>query len=110
MFSVNFMLCHVVFSFPSVLLCYWLGGRKGIRSVKSDWWGSGVLICLVQGADLHMAQLMPLPIIVFCSSKSRLVLPFWYWFTLVVPGKAPLNGCCCCYVVFFFVNDEVIGK
>jgi len=27
-----------------------------------------------QGADLHMAQLIPLPFIVSCSGKSRLVL------------------------------------
>jgi len=39
---------------------------------------SGVMLawlCLSQGADLHMAQLMPLPLTVSCSSKSRLVLP-----------------------------------
>jgi len=36
-------------------------------------------------ADMHMAQLMPQPLTVSCSSKSRLVLPFWYWLTRVVP-------------------------
>jgi len=51
-----------------------LGGRKGIRPVKNEWWGAGVVICLEQGADLHMAQLMPLPLTVWClaSLKSRL--------------------------------------
>ena len=34
-------------------------------------------------ADLHMAQLMQLPFTISCSSKSRLVLPFWYWLTQV---------------------------
>jgi len=34
-------------------------------------------MCLGQGANLHMAQLMPLPLTISCSSKSRLVLPFW---------------------------------
>ena len=24
--------------FPSVLWCCWLGGRKGIRPVKTEWW------------------------------------------------------------------------
>jgi len=38
-----------------------------------------------RGADLHMAQLMPLP--------PRLVFPFWYRLTRVVPDKGPLNGC-----------------
>jgi len=80
---------------PSVLLHCWLGGRKGIRPVKNEWWGAGVVICLEQGADLHMAQLMPLPLTVSCSVKSRLSLPFWYRLTRVVPEKGPLNGCVC---------------
>ena len=29
------------------------------------------------------------------SVKSRLVLPFWYRHTRVVPDKGPLNGCVC---------------
>ena len=46
---------------PSVLWCCWLGGRKGIRPVKNEWWGTGVVICLERGTnDLHMVQLMPL--------------------------------------------------
>jgi len=48
---------------------------KGSRPVKTVWWDAGMVMCLGQGADLHMAQLMPLPLTVFCSSKSRLVLP-----------------------------------
>ena len=28
---------------------------------KTEWWGAGMVICLERGADLHMAQLMPLP-------------------------------------------------
>jgi len=44
-----------------------------------------VVICLGRGADLHMAQLMLLPLTVSCSSKSRLFLLFWYCLTRVVP-------------------------
>jgi len=29
------------------------------------------------------------------SVKSRLVLPFWYRLTWVLPEKGPLNGCVC---------------
>jgi len=36
-----------------------------------------VVICLERGADLHMAQLMPLSLTVLSSVKSRSVLPFW---------------------------------
>ena len=31
-----------------------------IQPVKAKWCGAGVVICLKRGADLHMAQLMPL--------------------------------------------------
>jgi len=52
-----------------------------------------MVICLERGADLHMAQLIPLPLTSLASVKSRLVLPFWYRLTQVVPDKGPLNGC-----------------
>jgi len=52
-----------------------LGGRKGIWPVKTEWWDAGMVICLGQGADLHMAQLMPLPLIISCI----LVLPSWIY-------------------------------
>jgi len=69
-----------------------------MRPVKTEWWGAGVVVCLGRGADLHMAQLMPLPMTILCSSKSRLVLPFWYWLTQVVPDKGPLKVCVCACV------------
>jgi len=56
-------------------------------SLKTDWWDAGMVTRLGQGADLHMAQVMPLPFTISCSSKSRLVLPFWCQLTRVVPDK-----------------------
>ena len=35
------------------------------------------------------------------SVKSRLVLPFWYRLTWVVPDKGPLNGCVCALTAVF---------
>jgi len=46
-----------------------------------------------------MAQLIPLPLTISCSSKSRLVCPFRYRLSRVVPDKGPLNGCCSCITV-----------
>jgi len=57
-----------------------LGDRKGIRPVKNKWWVAGVVICLGQGADLHMDQLMPLPLTVSCFSKIQI------GFTFLVPS------------------------
>jgi len=66
------------YTFPSVLWRCWLGGRKGIRPVKN--WVVGCWRgCLGWGADLHIAQQMPLPLTISCSSKSRLVLPSWFY-------------------------------
>jgi len=45
-----------------------------------------MVVCLGRGADLHTARLMPLPLTISCSSKSRLVLPSWYRLTRVVPA------------------------
>jgi len=36
----------------TVQLCRcWFGGRKGIRPVKTEWWGACMVICLGRGAD-----------------------------------------------------------
>ena len=72
----------------------WLGGRKGIRPVKKlQWCGAGVVVCLERGADLHMAQLMPLPLTVSCFSKIQIGFTFLVPAHPGSPGKGPLNRC-----------------
>jgi len=52
------------------------GRASGLE--KTEWWSAGIVICQGRSADLHMAQLMPLPFSVSASVKYRLVLlPFW---------------------------------
>jgi len=63
---------------PDISWC-WLGGRKGIRPIKTEWWDAGMVTCLGWGTDLHMAQLILLPFTISCSSKSRLVLPSCFY-------------------------------
>ena len=94
-----FQRISTIYELPSVHWRCWLGGRKGIWPVKTQWWGAGVVICLERGADLHMAQLMPLPLTVFCSSKIQIGFTFWYRLTRVVPDKRPL------YMVVCVFND-----
>jgi len=64
-----------------------------------SWLGAGMVVSLERVADLHMAQLMPLPITVSCFSKIQMVLPFWYRLTRVVLEKRPLNSVCVCACV-----------
>ena len=72
---------------PSVFWRCWLGGRKGTQPVKIEWWGAGMDICLVRGADLHIAQLMPLPLAVSCSSKIQIGFSFLVPAHLGSPGQ-----------------------
>ena len=68
-----------------------------------------MVICLEWGADLHMAQLMPLPLTVSRFIKIRNGLPFWYRLTWVVPEKGPLNGCVCVYYKWYLLIIGVRG-
>ena len=54
-----------------------VGRREGHPACKkTEWWGAVVVICLERGADLHMAQLMPLPLTVSCFCKIQIGLTF----------------------------------
>jgi len=54
-----------------------------------------MVICLEQDADLHMAQLMPIPLTVSCFSKIQI------GFTSLVPAHpgSPEKGCVCVCVL-----------
>ena len=79
---------------PSVLWHCWLGGRKGIEPVKTEWWGTGMVICMEQGAnDCIWSSSCHCHPIVSCSGKIQNGLPFWCRLTQVVLEKRPLNGC-----------------
>jgi len=45
-----------------------------------------MVICLERGADLHMAQRMPLPLTVSCFSKTQV------GFTVLVPAELGSPG------------------
>ena len=83
---------------PSVLWRCWLGGSKGIGPVKN--WPAGCwhgyLICLQRGADLHMAQLMPLPLTVSCFCKIQIGFTFLVPAHLGSPGKRAVKCVCVC--------------
>jgi len=64
-----------------------------------------MVICLEQGADLHTARVMPLPLTVSCFSKIQMGLPFWYWLTWVVPDRA-VNWCLCVCVYDSDLNHQ----
>jgi len=84
-----------------------LGGRKGIRPVKTEWWGAGVVICLERGADLHSAQLMPLPLTVSCFSKIQIGFTFLVPAHPGSPGKRDIKWVC---VLLLLTNIIIVPE
>jgi len=60
-----------------------------------------VVICLEQVADLHMAQLMPLPLTVSCFSKIQIGFTFLVLAHPGSPGKRAIKRArvCVCVVL-----------
>ena len=57
-----------------------------------------MVICLERGADLHMAQLMSLPLTVSCSSKIQIGFTFLVPAHLGRPGKRAVKRVCVCCI------------
>ena len=55
-----------------------------------------MVICLDRCADLHMAQLMPLPLTVSCFSKIQIGFTFLVPAHLGGPGKRAVKRVCVC--------------
>ena len=73
------LLIYLLIAFSALTLL--VGRQEGHPACKkAEWWGAGVVICLERGADLLMAQLMPLPLTVSCFSKIQI------GFTFLVPA------------------------
>jgi len=64
-----------------------------------------MVICLERGADLRMAQLMPLPLTVSCFSKIQIGFTFLVLAYPGSPGKGPLNGYVCVFLRYLFARD-----
>ena len=76
--------CYSAFAFSALTLL--VGRQEGHPACKKQWWGTGVVVCLEQGADLHTVQLMPLPLTVSRSSNIQI------GFTFLVPAYPGCPG------------------
>ena len=57
-----------------------------------------MVVCLERGANLYMAQLMPLPLTVSCFSKIQTGFTFLVPAHLGSPGKRAVKRVCVCVV------------
>ena len=74
-------------------------GHPACKNLKPEWWGAGMVICLELGADLHMAQLMPLPLTVSCFSEIQIGIAFLVPAHPGSPGKRTVKRLCVCVCV-----------
>ena len=59
-----------------------------------------MVICLERWADLHMAQLMPLPLTISCFSKIQVGVTFLVPAHLGSPGQRAVKQVCVCVCLF----------
>ena len=80
---VSHLMSQIAFNALTLLV----GRQEGHPACKkAEWWGAGMVICLERDADLHMAQLMPMPLTVSCFSKIQID------FTFLVPAHPGSPG------------------
>ena len=73
-----------------------VGRQEGHPACKKQWWGTGMVICLELDADLHMAQLMPLPLTDSCFIKIQIGFTFLVPAHPGSPGKRAVKRVCVC--------------
>jgi len=89
------VLSHGYAAFSALTL--FVGRQEGHPACKkTEWWVANVVICLERGADLHMAQLMPLPLTVSCYSKIQIGFAFLVPAHPGSPGKRAVKRACVC--------------
>jgi len=93
MIELNSSLVGIYKAFSALTLL--VGRQEGHPACKkTEWWGAGVVICLERCADLHVAQLMPLPLTVSCSSKIQIGFTFLVPAHLGSPGQKAVKWVC----------------
>ena len=92
------LVCCLCTAFSALTLL--VGRQEGHPACKkTEWRGAGMVICLERGADLYIAQLMPLPLTVSCSSKIQIGFTFLVLAHLGSPGKRAVKRVCVCVCV-----------
>jgi len=68
-----------------------------------------MVICVEQGADLHMAQLTPLPLTVSCSSKIQMGFTFLVPAHPGSPGQRAVKRVCVCVCVNLCIQEAQLS-
>jgi len=66
---------------------------------KTELWGAGMVICLERDADLHMTQLMPMPLTLSSFCKIQIGFTFLVPAHPGSPGQMAVKRVCVCVCV-----------
>jgi len=108
--SLHLYLCLVVSEYAFSSLTLLVGRQEGHPACEKH--NGGVLAWLSVWSKV---QTCIWPCWCHCHSlclasvKSRLVLPFWYRLTRVVPDKGPLNGCVCDWMDYLRLAENFVA-
>jgi len=97
----SIVFAHNICTFAFIALTLLVGQQEGHPACKKlEWWGTGMVICLERDADLHMAQLTPLPLTVSCFSKIQIGFTFLVPAYPGSPGKRAVKRVCVLHIIY----------
>ena len=114
-FAVYYACCNSCYCYHDLLavapfsaLTLLVGRQEGHPACKKlEWWSIGVVFCLERDADLHTAQLMPLPLAVSCFSNIQIGFTFLLPAHPGSPGKRAVKRVCVCVCVCIGVGRRL---
>jgi len=101
-FHISCVCCALKENFCDIFVIHCADQKNSLQCFDAVGWaaglssGAGVVICLERGADLHMAQLMPLPLTVSCFSKIQICFTFVVPAHLGSPRQRAVKRVCVC--------------
>jgi len=84
-----------------------VGWQEGHLACKKQSGRVLVWLSMEQGAGLHMAQLMPLPLTVSCFTKIQIGFTFLVPADLGTPGKKAIKRVCVC-TLYDTIQDAIL--
>ena len=107
---VSANLVPVFVTVPSVLWRSWLGGRKGVRPVKTEWWGVLAWLSLWSKMQTYIWSSWCHCHSLSCFSKIQIGFTFLVPADLGSPGKRAVKQVCVFLLQFSYTPGEVTSQ
>jgi len=95
-FAYCYIIVVIIIAFSALTLLFWHQEAVGC-----------MVNCLERGADLHMAQRIPLPLTVSCFCKIQISFTFLVPADLASPGRRAIKRVCVCVCIVVIINNSI---